>query len=265
MTANSRTITAEQLPSRSMVVSTSSCRKDDTSTRNGSQANISATLDELRQADYHHLISVPTKSPENANSAGPPQKPSSAEFKISPPGTIQDEAESHSTPHLYLHRGFSIPVTQKVAMTATMGEDLDIQLSDAKFELPKENEVVVRIAWTGMCRSVCSSHPFAQIFDTAQDSIPRNLHETNPAIQHRMLASPSDLSQDFRATTTSPATRVLATSLPATIPLWSDDPWPPATLGTRVRRAGFASSAFQSPVAATRPFPNTIKALSNNT
>ncbi|KAF7540422.1 hypothetical protein G7054_g1318 [Neopestalotiopsis clavispora] len=110
-------------------------------------------MDDLRGADHNHLKFVPTKSPENVDSSGPLQRPPCAESELYPPNIIQDKAEKCSTPHLYLHSGFSIPDIQKAAITATMGKDLDIQLCDTKVDLPKENEVVVRIAWTGMCRS----------------------------------------------------------------------------------------------------------------
>ncbi|ETS82433.1 hypothetical protein PFICI_04309 [Pestalotiopsis fici W106-1] len=132
-------MTAQQLPPHLLAVSTLSCRKDGTRIDIEPQAQVPATIVDFKEAAIHSTPLQRSVSTELSSCASE-----------SIPGKLGEE---NSTPHLYLHSEFSIPNTQKAAMTATVGEDLNIQLCKIKVKIPKENEVVVRIAWTGMCRS----------------------------------------------------------------------------------------------------------------
>lgn len=154
MTEHLKAITVQQV-SPHLLAAPGSCRAYSTSTQTKSKTNIFSTTHDCREADDHHAISVPTESRTVATdseslriSASPEMKPFTCE------NVRHKIKEGHNSPRLYLHSAVSIPDKQKAAMTATMREDLNIQLSDTEVIMPKENEVVVRIAWTGMCRSV---------------------------------------------------------------------------------------------------------------
>lgn len=55
---------------------------------------------------------------------------------------------------LHVLDGIAIPETQEAAATAVMGQDLSIALTKIDVKPPSTGEVIVRVAWTGMCRSV---------------------------------------------------------------------------------------------------------------
>lgn len=60
---------------------------------------------------------------------------------------------------LHVLDGMSIPETQEAAVTAIMGQDLSIVLTKIDVKHPSTGEVIVRVAWTGMCRSVSFINP----------------------------------------------------------------------------------------------------------
>lgn len=155
MTQHLQAVTVQQLSSHLLAASTSYCNGS-ASTQIGSKTNASSTIHDWREADDHHAISFPTKSPTNDTDSEPLRASASPEMKSFTRESVRDKIkEGHNSPQLYLHSAVSIPDKQKAAMTVTMAEDLNIQLCDTEVIMPKENEVVVRIAWIGMCRSVC--------------------------------------------------------------------------------------------------------------
>ena len=48
-----------------------------------------------------------------------------------------------------------IPQIQQAVITPEVGPELDVRYSKIPVRLPAPGEVVVKIAWTGVCRSVC--------------------------------------------------------------------------------------------------------------
>ena len=85
--------------------------------------------------DSKHRISTPVPVPSPSPNFGAP--------------SAINELPSLSTMH-----GFVIPETQDAVITPEVRNTLNIQKKIIPVRRPKLSEVVVRMSWTGMCRSV---------------------------------------------------------------------------------------------------------------
>lgn len=56
----------------------------------------------------------------------------------------------------HIQQRVSVPSTQWGVISPLIGENLNLRYQQIPVRDPEEGEVIVRIAWTGICRSVCS-------------------------------------------------------------------------------------------------------------
>lgn len=84
----------------------------------------------------HHHISTSVPTPPSSSTSG-------------------TSAAIDELPHLFMMQDLVVPELQAAIITPEMGSKLNVQKKFIPVRRPELGEVVVRIAWTGMCRSVC--------------------------------------------------------------------------------------------------------------
>lgn len=126
---------------------------------------------------------------------------------------------------LFTMQGFTLPEMQEAVITANMRSTLNLQKTSIPVKRPVLGEVVVRVSWTGICRSVRSDFSICIIKNHNHPALYPALPKLAASHTCRMCVSLLARNQGFQNMTTSQVTKASATSFKASTLVSLGDLW----------------------------------------